>query len=381
MNRSMKKYSNYTILALLAVALTGLWQACSEEDGTTGNPQVKSFTPEAGGPAGTYVIISGNFFSTKAENNVVTFNGTPATVISSTANSIITTVPAGASTGPISVSVKGHEGSTPSSFTVSSGAPAPVILGMTPATGLGSEGTDVTVTGLNFSTTAANNVVTFKGGDGAGDDVTATVTEATATSLKFKVPAGARSGKIVVAVNGVTLQATSPSDFAVPAPSISGFTPTSSIIGSTVVISGSNFSKTSAKNIVKFGGTTATSVSVNGDANKLTVIVPAGATTGDVTVTVDGQTGNGGEFNLPHTITSFTPVVGPVGTEVVITGTNFSKSADNIVVKFNGVTAAKPTDVSYTSLTVKVPSGATTGKISITINGLTVESLVNFTVN
>jgi hypothetical protein len=381
----MKKITNYTVLILFALAIAGTWQACSgDEDQTVANPQVKTFTPEAGGPVGTYVVISGNFFSPKADENVVEFNGVKATVISATTSTITTTVPAGASSGSISVSVKGHEGATPSSFAVTAGTPAPVILGFDPKTGFGSEGTDVTITGLNFGTTPIANVVKFNGpkvGDNA-TTVTATVTEATATSLKVKVPVGARTGKITVTSNAIAQGAgSSDTDFSVPGPSVASFTPTYSIEGSTVTITGANFSETAGKNVVTFNGVVA-DAPVNVSKTSLTVTVPSGASTGSLKVTVDGQTGDAGEFNLPHSITSFTPLLGPVGTDVVITGVNFSSKPENNVVKFNGKEVAdKPTDVTHTSLKVKVPAGATTGKITVTINGFTAESLVNFTVN
>lgn len=371
----MKKTTNYTLLILFALAIAGTWQACSDEDQTTADPQVKTFTPEGGGPVGTYVVISGNFFSPKADENVVKFNGVDAKVISSTISTITTTVPAGASSGNISVSVKGHEGATPASFAVTAGTPAPVILGFDPKTGFGSEGTTVTITGLNFGTTPVANVIKFNG-------VTATITEATATSLKATVPVGARTGKLTVTSNALAQGVgSSDTDFAVPGPSVSKFTPTYSIQGSTVEITGENFSETAAKNIVTFNGVAADEP-INVTKTSLTVIVPPGATTGSLKVTVDGQAADAGEFNLPHSITSFTPLLGPVGTDVVITGVNFSSKPENNVVKFNGKEVAdKPTEVTHTSLKVKVPAGATTGKITVTINGRKAESLVNFTVN
>jgi gliding motility-associated-like protein len=67
-------------------------------------PTITSFSP-ATGPVGTIVNIIGTNMDPLAANNIVTFNGTPATVASSTTTSIQTAVPAGASTGPISVTI------------------------------------------------------------------------------------------------------------------------------------------------------------------------------------------------------------------------------------------------------------------------------------
>ena len=79
------------------------------------------------------------------------------------------------------------------------------------------------------------------------------------------------------------------------------------------------------------------------------------------------------------TITGFTPASGPVGTAVTITGTNFDPVASNNEVKFNGVLATV-TSASATSLTATVPSGATTGSITVTTRGGTATSATNFTV-
>lgn len=97
--------------------------------------------------------------------------------------------------------------------------------------------------------------------------------------------------------------------------------------------------------------------------------------------------------NSSATITSISPTAGPVGTEVTIKGTNFtaSKTATGYGnfnwPKFNGVTALDVTDFKYetytgtngfeakrgTEIRVKVPSGATTGPVSV-IPGLGYEA-------
>jgi len=82
---------------------------------------------------------------------------------------------------------------------------------------------------------------------------------------------------------------------------------------------------------------------------------------------------NGGA--LP-TISSFSPMNGPVGTPVTITGTNFTGATS---VAFNG-TAAAFTINSSTQISTTVPAGATTGKISVTKSSGTVFSVDDFTV-
>lgn len=82
---------------------------------------ITSFAPISG-VVGTTVTITGTNFSTTPANNTVKFNGTQATVASSTATQIVTTVPTGATTGVITVTTAGGTATSSSSFTVTTGA-------------------------------------------------------------------------------------------------------------------------------------------------------------------------------------------------------------------------------------------------------------------
>ncbi len=82
---------------------------------------------------------------------------------------------------------------------------------------------------------------------------------------------------------------------------------------------------------------------------------------------------------LPPVIASFAPASGPVGTDVVLKGASFDATADHDVVKFNGVPATVAA-ASATSLTVRVPSGAITGAISVTVGEYTAVTAGPFTV-
>jgi hypothetical protein len=70
-------------------------------------------------------------------------------------------------------------------------------------------------------------------------------------------------------------------------PTITSFTPSSGPIGTTVTITGTNFSATPANNIVYFGGVRATTISA-ASATQLTVVVPPGAMHQPISVTVAG---------------------------------------------------------------------------------------------
>lgn len=160
---------------------------------TPGTPVITNFTP-SNGPVGTSVTIAGTNFSATAANNAVKFNGTVAVVTASTTTSITTSVPAGATTGKITVEVGGLTGSSSTDFQVSA-ANTPTITSFTPTSG--AIGTAVTITGTNFSTTPANNTVQFNG-------TSATVTASTATSITTTVPTGSTTGPVTVTVGGLT---------------------------------------------------------------------------------------------------------------------------------------------------------------------------------
>lgn len=82
---------------------------------------------------------------------------------------------------------------------------------------------------------------------------------------------------------------------------------------------------------------------------------------------------------LPPSISSFSPTSGGAGTEVTLTGQNFDPVVANDLVKFNGRTA-EVKRASATSVSVLVPSEATSGPIAVTVAGLTATSSDFFTV-
>src|SRR5437879_6160058 len=65
-----------------------------------------NFTPQLGG-IGTTVTIQGQGFSSTPAQNIVSFNGAQATVVSSSSTVLVATVPSGATSGQISVSTGG----------------------------------------------------------------------------------------------------------------------------------------------------------------------------------------------------------------------------------------------------------------------------------
>src|SRR6185369_8464489 len=121
---------------------------------STATVSIIEFTPNSG-PAGTQVTIYGTSFSTTPSSNTVSFNGAAATVTSATSTQLTATVPAGASTGPITVSAPGGSAVSATSFVVTGSTSAPSIISFNPT--VGTSGTAINITGSNFATIPADN--------------------------------------------------------------------------------------------------------------------------------------------------------------------------------------------------------------------------------
>ncbi|WP_218081806.1 IPT/TIG domain-containing protein [Anthocerotibacter panamensis] len=133
-----------------------------------------SFTPDSAS-VGTSVTISGTGFVSPT----VAFNGVPAVLINSTATTISTTVPAGATTGALTVTVNGQT-LTAGTFTVLA-LPGPPVLGAY-SLPVAQPGDTITLSGSGFNP-ASRGAYGVKVGA-----TTATVTAVTSTGIAFTVP-------------------------------------------------------------------------------------------------------------------------------------------------------------------------------------------------
>src|SRR5439155_11960796 len=140
-------------------------------------------------------------------------------------------------------------------------------------------------------------------------------------------------------------------------------------VGTSVTITGSNFGTTQGSGSVTFNGILATPTTWS--AGSIVAPVPAGATTGNVIVNASGVASNGVLFTVPPNISSLSPVSGPVGTTVTITGVNFGATQGSSVVTFNNV-AATVLSWSNTSVVALVPSGVVLGPgpVVLTVAGV-----------
>jgi hypothetical protein len=138
-----------------------------------------------------------------------------------------------------------------------------------------------------------------------------------------------------------------------------------------VTIYGVGFSATAASNVVTFNGI-ATTVS-SATTTKLVTIVPTGATTGPISVTVGTKTASSAEpftvttgpVNASPVIASFTPTIGTFGTPVTISGQYFEPAPTNNIVRFNNVTRAAVATSTLNAIGTTVPIGTTSGHISV----------------
>ncbi|MBS0027544.1 IPT/TIG domain-containing protein [Chitinophaga sp. 22321] len=337
----MKKY-----LPLLA-AFFILAAACRKDKHNDADAavNVKTFWPNSGN-AGTIVTLQGQGLG---KNVTVTFNGTEGRVVDARDSVLIVLAPEQGSTGPLTVKAGARKVDL-GTYTYQ----ALSLHGVSPANG--PAGTNIRISGAGFSSLDGPAVVTVNG-------KAAVITGASDTLLVAAVPEAAGTGKITVKVN--EKEVTGP-DFTFQV--ISVIKPLKGGAGTQVAISGEGFNTVAAGNSVTFNGKPATVLSAA--ANKLLVTAPEGVATGPVAVSINGQKTIGNVFTVipKPVISTLAPLSAPAGAEVNIAGDYFSTLTDEVSVTFNG----KPATVSITAdkqMTVKVPAGAGTGKMLVTVNG------------
>ena len=319
-------------------------------------PIIDSFIPVLAAP-GKLVAISGANLSNGP--TVLKFNGVNASFVVNGQNGIqvLATVPSGATTGPITLMNAYGSFITSSNFFVPGSAP--YVLDLSP--GNGPRGSVILISGGNFT-----NLVTVKFNGVSSTNATATGL----TLIQATVPAGATTGPLTVTTSSGT--STNNPIFYVP-PRLTGFSPTNGVVGSSIVISGANFTNADS---VLFNTASATFTVTA--PNSISALIPTNATTGPLAVTTPGgviiSTNN---FRVQPNITSFTPALGPVGTTVTIIGTSFLNVTN---VSFNNASAASVTVISSTEVRATVPPTAITGPIRISTPDGTAVSATNFIV-
>jgi IPT/TIG domain len=325
-------------------------------------PVITSVSTTTGTPGVTQVTVNGSNFGSAEGSGYVELGSMSATTIGSwTPNQIVATVPLGSMPGVVEVKQNGLASNDIPFTTV-----VPSITGLSTATG--TTGTPVTISGANFGTTQGGSSVMF-------NRAAAAPTSWAGGSIVAPVPAAATTGNIVVLVNGTPSNAVG----FTATPTISNLQPPQAAIGAPVTINGSNFGTAQNTSTVTFNGVGATPTSWGTGA--IGVPVPSGATTGPVVVTVNGVASNASTFTLsgaPY-ITGLSPSSGAVSASVTISGSGFGSRQGSSTVTFNQTKAKTFASWAAGSITVSVPSGATTGNIVVTVGGVASNG-VSFTV-
>ncbi len=293
----------------------------------------------AGLPNGTYTVVPSHAgFTFTPSSQSTTVNGANVTAVNFTVNPAVAPT---ITTQPVNQTVTAGQAAT---FTVVATGTAPL------------------------SYQWQKNSVNIAGATAAS--YTTPATTASDSGSTFAVVVTNTAGTVTSAAATLTVN---------PGPSITSLNPASGLVGTPVTISGANFGAVQGTSMLQFNGITATPTSWS--ATSIVAAVPAGATTGNVVVTVGGVASNGVAFTVTAPVPSITglnPASGLVGTPVTISGANFGAVQGTSTVKFNGVTAT-PTSWSAASIVVPVSAGATTGNVVVTVGGVASNG-VSFTV-
>ena len=268
--RSFTVDSAGSITAIVGTGTTGNI-AVTTSAGTTsidgfvfGNPPtVTSFSPTSG-KSGTSVTITGTNF-TGATN--ILFGGAKAASFQVSSPTTIVAVVGTGATGSLTVTTPFGSASL-NGFTHI----GPSIAGFTPKTGV--KGTKITITGNNFT---AASTVSF------GGTAALTFTVDSAKGISAIVNTGSSGNVSVTTPNGTITQ----TGFIYAGPSITNFTPKTGTVGTSVRITGSNLSGTTA---VSFGDVNAKSFTI--DSAGITAIVASASLSGAVSINIANPNGN-----------------------------------------------------------------------------------------
>jgi hypothetical protein len=342
-------------------------------------PVITSMKPGKG-PIGTPVTLKGSHL----DGGSVHIGKAKAKITSSDKDKIVFKAPESLKPGQsytVTVTNHGHTVKAPKKFSVISASPTnqgeddlnpPVITNI--KSGSGKTCMQVTIGGKGFSKKKSEDVVKFGGKQ-------AVVKKAAKTQLTVTVPKGLKKGtvKVTVTVNGKIAKSV---DFKVTGdgckprnPIITSIVPAAGPVGTKVTIKGSNLDKMTSRDALKFNGAAVTNVQSSAPG-KLVVIVPKGATTGKVTVTISGKTATGPVFTVLTTMTPKYPIKGSdtsiqTGTKGICAGCGITNknniidgSESNYGIVTIGAGAAGGYYIHVNSASV-IPSGGNAGFIVV----------------
>ena len=302
-------------------------------------PVINSFLPNFGF-TGDEITISGANLNT---TNLISFGGISAASFIVVNDQTVKAVVAAGASGKVLVRTTGGTVEA-NGFTF---APKPSISSFTPS---GKLGDIIVINGSNF-----NQIQSVQFGGIAAASYTVD------SDQKISAVLGPGSSGIVT-VTSTYGTATKEGFVYFPAPTITAFNPQLAVEGTTVRITGTNF--TGATEVL-FGGKAQSSFVVN-SATEISVVVSKAAN-GTVSVTTPGGTATkeGFVYFSAPTITAFNPQLAVEGATVRITGTNFTGATE---VLFGGKAQSSFVVNSATEISVVV-SKAASGTVSVTTPG------------
>ena len=306
-------------------------------------PILNSFLPNFGF-TGDEITISGANLNT---TNLISFGGiSAASFIVVNDQTVKAVVAAGASGKVLVRTIAGTVEANGFTF-----APKPSISSITPS---GKLGDIIVINGSNF-----NQIQSVKFGGIAAASYTVN------SDQKISAVLGLGSTGIVTVTSTYGI-ATKEGFVYFSAPTITAFNPQLAAEGTTVRITGTNF--TGATEVL-FGGKAQSSFVVN-SATEISVVV-SNAANGTVSVTTPGGTAvkEGFTYIMVPRVDYFTPANAGAGTTLTITGINFDQVTS---VKFGSIKAASFKVLSATTIEAVLAAGAS-GAVSVTNPGGTGE--------
>lgn len=322
-------------------------------------PVVQRIEPTAG-PPGTTISLIGRHFDNA---QTVWLGESQLQVQSRLPNRWTVTVTEGARSGNLQIRTSRGNVRGPR-FRVTEPAPAPSISGFDPAAG--SEGTEVTITGENFSPRTSENHVRLGGSP-------VVVRRATPTELHVIVPAGATTGPWRVRVSDAG-ETTSSDSFTIGSgTAIASFEPAVGPPRTRVTIRGTGFDRNRSRVRVYLGEARARVIRAT--ETELQVEVPRrNAESGRWLVDVrgGGRATSSTDFQVRYapTIASTTPAFGAPGIgQIRLEGEHFGDDPREVRATIGG-RALRLREVADDHVLVQLPQGAEGGRIEVTVAGL-----------
>ncbi|MEM2759964.1 MAG: IPT/TIG domain-containing protein [Nitrososphaerales archaeon] len=326
------------------------------------------------GPIGTVVTVSGNNFAVNTsitirfDNNPITTS--PSSIVSSNTGSFSTTItiPNNAAVGSHIISATDGTKTESATFAV-----AATSITLSPTSGIA--GSTVSVSGTGF-TAGASITIKF----GSITLVTTPSSVVASSSGTFTativIPSTATTGNQVITASD-TAGKTSTATFNVLVSGTIILSPTAGNRGTSVTVTGSNFNPSSTITI-SFDHTALTTnpstvtTSVTGTFTA-TITIPITASTGARTITATDSEGRSGAaiFTVAAAgVITLSPNNGISGTEVTVTGSNFTANT-RVTIKFNTITVITFPSTIMTSSTgsfiakFDVPAGTSAGSHTV----------------